>query len=83
MKVYDDDPPIIGTPRFAEYQKLYAEAGRQAVMETLQMGIPVTRGSVDGRIIKEWPDGHTECLGTYPPSTPWEGPLKTRIPDAD
>lgn len=52
-----------------ERQALFSMAGTIAVREAENMGLPVT--GVEGtQIIKQYPDGHREILGTVPPDIP-------------
>lgn len=50
-------------------QALFSMAGTIAVREAESMGLPVT--GVDGiQIVKQYPDGHREILGTVAPDIP-------------
>jgi|GEM_PF-3356882 len=81
MFVYNDDEPIINTPRYEEYQRLFSEAGRLAFLENQRLGIPNCYVEKD-QIVKEYPDGRKEILGPARPDIPYNGPLVIELPDA-
>ena len=49
-----------------ERQRLFSQAGDIAIREAKLAGLPLT-GVVGQQIIKEWPDGRKEIIGTCPP----------------
>jgi hypothetical protein len=64
--VFSEDKRIIGTKRYAAFQKMCSEAGEFAVQKDKAAGLPITY--VDGiTIIKEYSDGRKEILGTIKP----------------
>jgi hypothetical protein len=62
--------------RLAESGRL-AGAGRAAVRADRAAGLPVTyqRGS---QVVREYPDGRREVLGTIPPTPPYKLPKSAR-----
>ena len=48
-----------------ERQRLFSAAAAAAVREARSQGLPLT-GAVGQQIIKEWPDGRKEIIGTCP-----------------
>ena len=46
-----------------ERQRLFSQAGDIAIREAKLAGLPLT-GVVGQQIIKEWPDGRKEVIGT-------------------
>jgi hypothetical protein len=64
-----EDEPIIGTERFEAFQRMCSEAGAFAVYEAKKAGLPITSVQ-DGSIVREYPDGRKEILGTAPPRVP-------------
>jgi len=81
MFVYNDDDLIINTPRYEEYQRLFSEAGKLAIMENKRLGIPNVYVEKD-QIVKEYADGRKEILGSVPPDIVYKGPLIIEFPDA-
>jgi hypothetical protein len=64
--VFSEDKPIIGTKRYAAFQKMCSEAGEFAVQKDKAAGLPITYVS-GATIIKEYSDGRKEVLGTIEP----------------
>jgi hypothetical protein len=66
MPPFNEDKRIIGTKRYASFQRMCSQAGQFAVQEAKAAGLPITY--VDGiTIIKEYSDGRKEVLGTIKP----------------
>jgi len=80
MFVYNDDDLIIGTPRQAEYQRFFSEAGMLAVAENKRLGIPLAYIK-DGYVIKEYADGRKEILAEAPPRTVYKGKPIIELPN--
>jgi len=80
MFTYNDDDLIIGTPRQAEYQRFFSEAGMLAVAENKRLGIPVAYIK-DGNVIKEYADGRKEILAKAPPRTVYNGKSVIELPN--
>jgi hypothetical protein len=81
MFKFNDDDLIINTPRYEEYQQLFSEAGKLAVMENRRLGIPIVYGNEKNEVIKEYPDGRKEVLGTFPPDVVYNGPSVIELKD--
>ncbi len=82
MFVYNDDEPIINTPRYEEYQRLFSEAGRLAFLENKRLGIPNCYVEND-QIVKEYSDGRKEIIGSVPPDVIYNGPFVIELPNAE
>jgi hypothetical protein len=59
----EDLPP---DQRVIELKKICIEVGRRAVAEARALNLPLTFVEND-QIVKEYPDGSREILGTVPP----------------
>ncbi len=79
MFIYNDDDLIIGTPRQAEYQRFFSEAGILAFAENKRLGIPNVYVE-DGNITKEYSDGKKEIIGKAPLKTVYNGELIIELP---
>ena len=63
---FSEDKRIIGTPRYAPFQKACSEAGLFAIKAAKDRGLPLTY--LDGeQIVKEYADGQKEILGQVAP----------------
>ncbi len=80
MFVYNDDDLIIGTPRQAEYQRFFSEAGMLAIAENKRLGIPIVYVENDN-VIKEYADGRKEILAKARPKVVYNGPSVIELPD--
>ena len=65
---FDEDKRIIGTPRYAPFQRMCSEAGLFAIKEAKDKGLPITYVNENYEIIKEYADGRKEILGHVPPN---------------
>ena len=63
---FDEDKRIIGTPRYAYFQRMCHEAGLFAIKEAKDRGLPITYVENE-EIIKEYADGRKEVLGRIKP----------------
>ena len=63
---FSEDKRIIGTPRYAPFQRMCNEAGLFAIKEAKDRGLPITYVEND-EIIKEYADGRIEILGKVKP----------------
>ena len=61
-----EDKRIIGTPRYAYFQRMCSEAGLFAIKEAKDRGLPITYVEND-EIVKEYSDGRKEILGKIQP----------------
>jgi len=64
---FSEDKRIIGTPRYAYFQRMCSEAGLFAVKEARDKGLPITYVENE-EIIKEYADGRKEILGRIEPN---------------
>ncbi|GHV11954.1 hypothetical protein AGMMS49938_03590 [Fibrobacterales bacterium] len=78
---YSDDEQIIGTPRYAEYQRTFSEAGYKAAYRAKKLGLPLTYLE-DNQIIEEFADGHKEVLGSVEPSFTYPTTTVIQLPNA-
>jgi len=78
--VYNDDDLIIGTPKQAEYQRFFSEAGMLAVAENKRLGIPIAYIE-NGNVIKEYADGRKEILAKARPKVVYKGEPIIELPD--
>jgi hypothetical protein len=62
-----EDKRIIGTPRYAYFQRMCSEAGLFAVKEAKDKGLPITYVKNE-EIVKEYADGRKEILGRIEPN---------------
>ena len=63
---FNEDKRIIGTPRYAYFQRMCSEAGLFAIKEAKDRGLPITYVENED-IIKEYADGRKEILGRIKP----------------
>ena len=64
---FSEDKRIIGTPRYASFQRMCNEAGLFAIKEAKDKGLPITYVNENDEIIKEYADGRKEILGRAEP----------------
>jgi hypothetical protein len=64
---FSEDKRIIGTPRYAYFQRMCSEAGLFAVKEAKDKGLPITYVKNE-EIVKEYADGRKEILGRIEPN---------------
>jgi hypothetical protein len=64
---FSEDKRIIGTPRYASFQRMCNEAGLFAIKEAQDKGLPITYVENED-IIKEYADGRKEVLGRIKPA---------------
>jgi len=67
---FSEDEAIIGTPKYAVFQRLASTAGDLAVYEAKKAGLPVTYVDADDRIVTEYADGRKDVIGNAPPWVP-------------
>jgi hypothetical protein len=79
MFVYNDDDLIIGTPRQAEYQRFFSEAGMLAAAENKRLGLPIAYVE-DGNVVREYADGRKEILAKTRPKIAYNGSLIIELP---
>ena len=63
---FNEDKRIIGTPRYASFQRMCSEAGLFAIKDAKDRGLPITYVENE-EIIKEYADGRKEVLGKIKP----------------
>ena len=63
---FSEDKRIIGTCRYAQFQKTCSKAGLLAIKEAQARGLPLTYVEND-EIVKEYADGKKEILGRVAP----------------
>jgi hypothetical protein len=62
-----EDKQIIGTELYEPFQRMCSLAGKFAIREAFEAGLPVTGVDKERNIVKTWPDGHKEIIGKAPP----------------
>lgn len=62
-----EDKQIIGTCRYASFQKMCSNAGLLAIKEAKKRGLPITYVENE-KIVKEYSDGKIEILGMIKPN---------------
>ncbi len=67
LRKFSEDKRIIGTPRYAYFQRMCSEAGLFAVKEAKDKGLPITYVEKE-EIVKEYADGRKEILGRIEPN---------------
>jgi len=67
LRKFSEDKRIIGTPRYAYFQRMCSEAGLFAVKEAKDKGLPITYVENE-EIVKEYADGRKEILGRIEPN---------------
>jgi hypothetical protein len=80
MFKYNDDDLIIGTPRQAEYQRFFSEAGILAYEENKRLGIPNVYVE-NGNVVKEYSDGKKEIIAKARPKTVYNGEPVIEMPN--
>lgn len=65
--IYNEDSILTDKAKIEARQSIFSAAGRLAIAEATRRGVPVTY-TEDGKIIKRYPDGRQEILGTVKPN---------------
>ncbi|GHV21834.1 hypothetical protein FACS189494_07780 [Spirochaetia bacterium] len=64
--MFSEDKPVLKSKHFAEYQEMFSNAGKLAILDAKKRGLPITYVE-NNKIVTEYADGHIEICGDSPP----------------